>query len=196
MVLEFDSEGKVITPIMKILFTKEELLEWKRKYDSEEDQHNKGDEERIGEKLRKNKFMTKKDFIEILKWKFQGRLLGRQKIMLNVLGDFPTEKIEKISKEAFSSNNNYERLELLSEIPAVQNSLASVILTFYDPENYGILDIHTWRELFGPEPQDIFTNRKKAVGFFKKIQDLAKSNEMTCRDIEKALFKKNLDDKN
>jgi len=196
MVLEFDSEGKIITSIKKILFTKEELLEWKRKYDSEEDEYNKGDEERIGEKLRKNNFMTKEDFIGILKWKFQGRLLGRQKRMLNVLGDFPTERIEKMSKEAFSSNNDYERLELLSEIPAVQNSLASVILTFYDPKNHGILDIHTWRELFGPEPKDIFTNRKKAVNFFKEIRSLAKSIEMTCRDIEKALFKKNLDENN
>jgi hypothetical protein len=141
MGIQFDSAGRIIVPKKesKKEFSKEDLIFWKEKYDSAEDVQNKEVEKEIGDSLRNKKFMDKGDFIRILKWKFQGKLRGRQKRMLNVLGDFPSDKIESLTREAFSSNEDYDKLELLSEIPAIQNSLASVILSFYEPENYGSL---------------------------------------------------------
>ena len=189
--MEFDSRGRLITNNPKKL-TKEEIIFWKNKYDLEEDLYNKGDELEIHKSLNQKNFMSKEDLIKIIKWKFQGRLLGRQKRMLNLLTDCKTEFIENMSREAFKSKDNEERLILLSNIPAVKNSLSSVILTFYDPINYGILDIHSWRELFGEEPKDIFSNKIRAIKFFNTLKEISQETGLSCRDIEKALFKKNL----
>ena len=117
--------------------------------------------------------MTKEDLIKIHKWKFQGTLVGRQKRMLNLIKDFPSQTIEELSKEAFNLNDENEKLKLLSKIPSVGNSLSSVILTFYDPQNYGILDIHSWRELFGEEPKDIFSNKQRLLDFLRKLREIS-----------------------
>ena len=140
--------------------------------------------------------MSKDDLIKIMKWKFQGRLLGRQKRMLNLFKDFPEEKIIELSKNAFKSDNDELKIIFLSNIPSIKNSLSSVILTFYDPLNYGILDIHSWRELFGKEPKDIFSNKKRVIDFFNVLREISKKTGLSCRDVEKALFKKNLDSRN
>lgn len=174
---------------------KKEVLDWVRRYDEQEDFYNRGDEEELRKKFQKNKVMTKDDLIKIHKWKFQGTLIGRQKRMLNILKNVNTEIIEKLSKEAFNSSNDKDRLILLSKIPSVKNSLSSVILTFYDPQDYGILDIHSWRELFGEEPRDIFSNKQRVLDFFNELRKISNKLGLSCRQIEKALFKKNLEAK-
>ena len=73
-------------------------------------------------------------------------------------------------------------------------ALSSVILTFYDPKRYGIIDIHDWRELFGKEPADLFTDYKHTLKFFTKLREIAEETGLTCRVVEKALFMKNLKD--
>jgi hypothetical protein len=192
--MDFDENGRIIIPNAppKKKISKEELIFWKGKYDSSEKIENRNFEREIRGKLSKNKFMSKEDFIGILGWKVQGRLKGRLKRMLNVLGDYPTEKIEEFSGLAFSEEKDLDKLKLLSEIPAIKNSLASVILSFYDSENFGILDIHSWRELFGPEPKDIFSNPSQFVRFLNEVRRISKETRLTCRDVEKALFQKNL----
>jgi len=170
------------------------LLKWKEKYNNQKDFYNKGDEEELRKKFQADKFITKDDLIKIHKWKFQGTLAGRQKRMLNLIRDFPSETIEELSKKAFNSNEDSEKLKLLSEIPSVGNSLSTMILTFYDPQNYGILDIHSWRELFGKEPKDIFSNRQRVLAFLKALREISSKTGLSCREVEKALFMKNLDE--
>jgi hypothetical protein len=195
MTIEFNLDGKIKVPITnKKHFTKDEILFWKTKYNKEEDLYNRGEEEQLRNIFQKKGFMSKEDFIKILEWKFQGRLIGRQKRMINLLKNCDSKTIEEISKQAFSSKDDLQRITLLSNIPAIKNSLSSVVLTFYDPENYGILDIHSWRELFGKEPKDIFSNKKRAIEFFRALREISKENNFSCREIEKALFKKNLDE--
>lgn len=166
--MEFDSEGRLIIAnnYKRKDLTKEEIVFWKNKYDKEEDIYNKSDETELRENFNKNCFMSKADLLRIMKWKFQGKLLGRQKRMLNLLKDCPEDFIEKMSKKAFQSTDDEIRLSFLSNIPAVKNSVSSVILAFYDPLNYGILDIHSWRELFGEEPKDISSNKMRVIDFF------------------------------
>jgi hypothetical protein len=56
------------------------------------------------------------------------------------------------------------------------------------------LDIHAWRGLFGKEPTDIFSNNKQAIKFFNKLREISSETGLSCRDIEKAIFKKDLDE--
>src|SRR3989338_9515192 len=89
--MEFDSEGKIKVPVVSLnikKINKEEIIFWKEKYDNEEDSYNKGEEWDLRASFNKNGFMSKEDLVRIMKWKFQGRLKGRQKIMLNLLEHF------------------------------------------------------------------------------------------------------------
>lgn len=175
-------------------YSKKILLHWLNRYNKEEDLYNTGLEEKLHGKFQKNRFMNKDDLIEIVRWKFQGRLKGRQKIFLNLLEPVKKDFIENVSKLAFQTEDDKTRLTLLTSIKGVGNALSSVILAFFEPNKYGVLDIHDWRELFGKEHAAVFTSHKHAITFFNKLREMATETKICCRDIEKALFKKNLEE--
>lgn len=169
--------------------TKEEILMWNKRYDDEEDLYNTGLEKELGKKFRRNKFITKKDLEKIIEWKFQ-EVKGRQLSNLKRLRNFYPGAIEKISKLVFEIDSDDLRIKLLTVIDGVGPAVASVILTFYDPKNCGIFDIHVWRELYGRESKYLFTqnNYLKVLTDLRKI---ARQYNLTVRTVEKALFEKN-----
>lgn len=176
---------------------KKELLYWKNNYDQEEDVNDKRLEEELRLKFQKHSRITKSDLIKIVKWKFQGRLSGRRKLILKLLENVDGPFIENLSKLAFNTKDDEIRLKLLCIIKGVGNALSSVILTFYDPQNYGVLDIHAWRGLFSKkEPKDLSTNKKQAIKYFNKLRETSSKTGLSCRDIEKAFFKKDYDNSN
>ena len=175
------------------MMNKKEIIFWKTRYNKEEDLYNTGLEEELRKKFRKNNQITKSDLIKIVKWKFQGRSLHRQKRTLNHLKVVSDTSIKEISRRAFEASEDKRRLEL-KVIKGVGNALSSVILAFYDPQNYGILDIHAWRGLFDEkEPLDISSNPETAIKFFNKLREISSRTGLSCRDIEKAYFKKDLE---
>jgi hypothetical protein len=124
----------------------EELRFWRNKYDKEEDAYNKGIEEELRAKFQKDGFVTKSDLLKIVEWKFQGRLLGRRKRVLGLLENVDENLVRDISALAFRYKDDEARLRLMSCIKGIGNALCSVVLAFYDPNIYGVLDIHAWRE--------------------------------------------------
>lgn len=173
---------------------REFLIFWRDKYDREEDLYNKGDEEELRRKFQENQYITKDDLIKTIEWKFQGRLTGRQKRILKILKPVDDEYIIDISKLVFKVSDDEKRVKLLCTINGVGTAVASTILTFYDPENYGVFDIHAWRELFGKEPKSLFTDIRNVIKFFERLREIGKKTKLPCRDVEKALFKKNYDE--
>jgi len=174
---------------------KQEIIIWCDKYNKEEDSYNKNAEDALRSKFQINKCFSKEDLIRVVKWKFQGRLEGRQKRIIKLLKDTDEKFILKLSKFAFSIDDDRTRIKLLCTIDGVGSALASTLLTFYDPNNYGVFDIHAWRELFGKEANSLFTNDRNVLRFFGRLRDIARENKMPCRDVEKALFKKNITQK-
>lgn len=173
---------------------REFLIFWRDKYDREENLYNKGDEEELRRKFQENQYITKDDLIKTIEWKFQGRLTGRQKRILKILKPVDDEYIIDISKLVFKVSDDEKRVKLLCTINGVGTAVASTILTFYDPENYGVFDIHAWRELFGKETKSLFTDIKNVIKFFECLREIGKKTKLPCRDVEKALFKKNYDE--
>jgi len=170
------------------------IIFFRDKYDREEDLYTRGDEKELRDRLRKNNYLTKEDLIQIIEWKFQGRLAGRQKRFLRMIEDLDDRLIRNVSKLAFESEDDETRIKLFCVIRGVGTALTSVILAFYDPDNYGIMDIHSWREMFGKEPKNLFTSEKHLIRFLNKLREISVEVSLPCRDIEKALFKKNLDE--
>lgn len=172
--------------------TKEEILMWNKNYDQEEDLYTTGLEEKLRKKFQKNKFVIKDDLREILRWKFQGQLKGRGEYKVKKLEKEDALKIRKLSEQALKIHDDRERIKLLAQIREVGPAIASVILTFYDPQNYGVFDIHVWRELFGEEPKDLFNkNKDYYLRVLNELRKLAKKHNLSARMIEKALFEKN-----
>ncbi len=173
---------------------KQELLRWYEKYNQEEDQYNTPLESELGNELRTTKELNKEGLIKIIEWKFQGRLLGRRKRILNLIRDIEDSEIRRLSKLSLNERDEEKRIEHLMEIKGVGISLASCILTFFDPKNYAVYDIHIWRELFGKEPKDLFVKVENYLKLLEELREIAKENNVDVRVVEKALFKKNYDE--
>lgn len=169
----------------------DEIIFWRDKYDQEEDRYNKGIEEELRAKFRENGCATKQDLEKVIKWKFQGRLEGRQKMNLARLKRVEDWVIQKITSLAFQMPTDKLKLKLLTSIDGVGFSVASVALAFHDPENFGVLDFHVWHGLFQSEKK-IFTEQD-CLKYFKKLRELSTEAGLPCRDVERGIFKKDLD---
>lgn len=170
---------------------REEIIFWKGKYDREEDRYVTGTEEELRAKFGENRYATKEDLEKIIRWKFQGRLAGRQRLNLTRLNHVEDWVIKKITALAFEMPTDKLRLKLLMSIDSVGASVASVILTFHNPEDYGVLDFHVWHGLYTTDKK-IFTEQD-CLKYFKDLRNLARRVGLPCRDVEKAIFKKDLD---
>lgn len=172
---------------------KEEILEWSRKYDSENPWWIQKEQE-LGTKFRATRRITREDLEQVVNWKFKG-MVGRKKRILSLIDNNTDEKIRKVSDKFFRvvSSNDSNKVHTLNIILGVGPALASTILTFINPKDYGVFDIHVWRELFGKEPKGLFrtANYLKVLAELRKI---AKKHKIDVRTVEKALFKKNFDE--
>lgn len=172
---------------------KEEILNWSKKYDSENSWWIQKERE-MGIRFRSTKRITREDLEQVVNWKFQ-EMPGRKKRIMALLAKNTDEKIRKVSNKFFriASNDDSYKVHTLNMVHGVGPALASTILTFINPKDYGIFDIHVWRELFGEEPKGLFrtANYLKVLVELRKI---AEKHQLDVRIVEKALFKKNYDE--
>ena len=172
---------------------KEEILNWNAKYDKDHPWWTQKEKE-LGDKLRRSKVLTKDDLIKIVEWKFQ-TLPGRKKRVLGLVAKNDDAEVRRVSSEFFRFDSKIAsyNVERLVRIGGVGPAVASTILSFYNPKEYGIFDIHVWRELFGKEPKNLFTT-KNYLRLLTKLRQIACKYDLAVRTVEKALFKKNLDE--
>jgi hypothetical protein len=173
---------------------KKEILKWSRKYDKDQGWWLQKEVE-IGAKFRKGKVMTSQDLAQIVEWKYKDQENKKNKV-LEAVGKNDEAFLMRISGQVFSvpSTEDAYRLNCLTMINGVSPVLASVILTFFDPIQYGVFDVQVWRALLGNEPPNLHTpqNYLKLLAALRKTA--AKQN-LHARTIEKAYFKKHLDEK-
>ncbi|MBI2005158.1 MAG: hypothetical protein HYS80_00135 [Candidatus Aenigmarchaeota archaeon] len=175
--------------------TKEQILDLCKKYDAEEDQWSPKLEAELGNRFRTNKKMAKEDLIQVIKWKFATNK-HRLKRELNLVEKVDDNEIKRLSNLAFTTDDELLRLKYLMEIKSVGLAVASAILTFYDPKNYGVFYIHIYDEVFATNPKtrpkDI-TNPNHYIKLLEKLRKIANKHNLNLRVVEKALFKKNYD---
>jgi len=168
---------------------KKKILWWNRKYDEDHPWWNQIEKD-LGEKIRKNKELTKDDLLQMVEWKFK-TFEGRMKKVKKLVEKNSEDEIKRRSREVFQSASDSFKLDNLTRLYGVGPALASTILTFYDPKQYGVFDIHVWREIFGKEPSNLFTT-KNYLKLLKKLRKLSDRHNLQVRIVEKALFKKNI----
>jgi hypothetical protein len=128
---------------------------------------------------------TKKQLLEILKWK-SARPLRHYKANSE-------KEIKEITKTAFATKNDCLKLHILTALSGVNYPSASAILMFYDKKKYPVPDIRVWRQLYKLNLVKVnsrgqgFTIRQ-CEQYLKIIRDVSKKLNITARQTEKRLF--------
>jgi hypothetical protein len=165
---------------------------WSRKYDKAYGFLAQRERE-LGSKFRKKKLMTKADLAAVVEWKFKDDPEKKPRA-LELVGHNSDEAVERISSQVFSIPNadDMYRMNCLLTLEGVNPVLASVILAFFDPVNYGIFDMHVWKGLLGNPPSGLLTSMNYCTLLMALRKTAAKHN-FDVRVIDKALYRKSME---
>jgi len=170
-----------------------EYLFWSRKYDKSFGWESQRERE-LGARFRKQKVLAVADLAQVVELKFKDEPEKKNRL-LELVARNSDEKITRISSQVFSlpqGDDNYKVCSLTS-LEGVSPVIASVILTFFDPHQYGIFDLSIWKPLLGNPPPNLYTPQN----YLKLLSALRKTGAkqgLDARIIDKALFKKNVDE--
>jgi hypothetical protein len=172
---------------------KADFLIWSRKYDKAFGWQAQRERE-LGAKFRKNKALTCKDLASIVEWKFKddAERLSRS---LALVARNDEAKVSRLSSQALSipgCKDGY-RMNCLTLLEGVSPILSSVILAFFDPKQYCILEAYTWKALLGNIPPNMQTTQNYLV-LLAVIRKTAAKQNLDVRVIDKAFFKKGFDE--
>ncbi len=174
---------------------KADFLKWSRKYDKDQGWWSQKEQE-LGTRFRKNKAMTSEDLAMVVEWKFKDAADEKKKRVMEAIAKNDPAVLNRISGQVFNipSGEDSYRLNSLVMLNGVSPVLASVILSFFDPKQYGIFDVRVWRAVLGNEPPSLYStaNYLKLLAALRKT---AGKHNLDVRTVEKALYKKNLDEK-
>jgi hypothetical protein len=146
--------------------------------------------------LRRDGYFDKGFLRDVVEWKFY-TLPGRKKRELKLVEKNSEDRVLRVSKGALREGvSDRQRVKELDSLVGVGPAVASTILTFWNPDMFCVLDIHVWREVFGDEPNDLFTSIRHYTYLLDGLRGEAVKHSCNIRTVEKALFKKNLDESN
>jgi hypothetical protein len=172
---------------------KADFLMWSRKYDKAFGWQAQRERE-LGSKFRKNKALTCKDLASIVEWKLKDDTEKKVR-SLELVSRNDEANVIRLTGQALSipgCEDNY-RMNCLTLLEGVSPIHASIILTFFDPKQYCILDTYTWKALLGNVPPNMQTTQNY-LKLLAVIRKSAAKQKLDVRIIDKALFKKGFDE--
>jgi len=172
---------------------KGQILDLAIKYDEDHPWWTKKEKE-IGNRIRADQKFDLNTLKEIVEWKFK-TVPSRIKRINNLLKRYNNEDILEITSWVLplGIRDDDNKITALRKINGVGVSLASTILTFHNPRDYCVYDIHIMREMYGELPKYPFTSNKHYLRLLQDLREESTKLKLDVRIIEKALFKKNLD---
>jgi len=172
---------------------KADFLTWSRKYDKAFGWQAQRERE-LGAKFRKNKAFTVADLASVVEWKFRDDPEKKARTLALVARN-DESNINRLSSQALSipgCEDGY-RMNCITLLEGVSPVLASIILTFFDPKQYAILDGYTWKALLGNPPPNMQTTQNY-LRLLEVIRKTAAKQNLDVRVIDKALFRKGFDE--
>lgn len=105
----------------------------------------------------------------------------------------PPATVRRLTRAAFTTRSEREKLRLLTELKGVGVPMASAILTFIWPERYGIIDIRVWRLLYAlrsvkSNADGVGFNFNHWYSYLSKLRYHAKRLNVPVRTVERTLF--------
>jgi len=132
----------------------------------------------VGKGIKERSCLTPQDLFYIICWKAPSDEVSRGKATNNAfecIRRIGAKGIENVTKEAIklAERDEIEKsIEKLTELHGVKTRVASAILTFYNPEKFGVMDKRAWKALYNEEKEDF--EPKDYVKYLKDIRELAK----------------------
>ncbi|MGA3288684.1 MAG: hypothetical protein ABSD42_00385 [Candidatus Bathyarchaeia archaeon] len=172
---------------------KADFLLWSRKYDKSFGWQAQRERE-LGSKFRKAKALTLADLAQVVEWKFKEAPEKKTRVLALVARN-DEAAVNRLSSQALSipSCEDAYRMNCLTLLEGVSPVLVSVILAFFDPKHYGILDVAVWKALLGNPPPNLLTTQNY-LKLLTAIRKTAAKQNLDVRVIDKALYKKSLDE--
>ena len=172
---------------------KRDFLKWSQKYDKDQGWSAQV-ERRLGARFRKARVMSGADLALVVEWKFKDNEAKRKRV-LELVARNDEASVVRVSSQAFNlpGDNDACRINYFMMLKGVSPVLASVILSFFDPKQYGVFDVYAWRGLLGNEVPNLFST----VNYLKLLVALRKTaakHNLDVRTVEKALVQKKLDE--
>lgn len=151
-------------------------------------------ERELGARFRRLKVMSRADLAEVVEWKFKGDEAKKRRV-LELVARNDEALVTQVSSQAFNlpAEEDAYRINCLMMLEGVSPVLASVVLAFFNPKQFGVFSIHAWRALLGNEGANLFS----AANYLKLLSALRKTaakHNLDVRTVEKALVKKKLDE--
>ena len=170
--------------------TQKEILAWEARYIGDQSEKRQYQEQAVialKEKVLTRKtpetpqgYLSQPELRQMAKWK--DRFIP-SKIDRNSPG-----LIENITGEAFSLDDDWQKLSKLTEIYGVAESVASVILHLYDEGDYPLIDVHALRTI-GIDSQTINYNEPFWREYVDFCRAAAESYDVSMRALDRALYK-------
>ena len=172
---------------------KADYLLWSRKYDKTYGFLAQRERE-LGSKFRKKKVMTKGDLVAVVEWLFRNEP-DKKARAIEVVNRNSDEGVERISSQVFNlpEGNDLYRMNCLITLEGVTPVLASVILMFFDPKNYGFFDVRIWKLFLGNAPSNLLTIMNYQT-LLLSLRKAANKHNLDVRVIDKAIYKKSIDE--
>ena len=166
---------------------------WSRKYDKAYGWQAQRERE-LGTRFRKNKMLTLKDLLAVVEWKFKADPEKLQRA-LELAARNDDEKVQRITSQALNvpTADDVYRLNCLATLEGISPVIAGVILTFYDPHNYGMFEQSLWKGLLGNPPPGLYTPQNY-LRLLQTIRKTAAKYNLDARTIDKAIYKKAADE--
>jgi hypothetical protein len=145
----------------------------------------------IGEDIRRRGYLGPHELFYIVAWKLPRRVRGNMGSKWEKIERIEIEDLKKITSEAFKladQDRIKEAVEKLRKLPEVGVAVASAILTFYNPNKYGVIDIYAWKALYDEQRKSGDFKPEEYVKYLKDIREIATKCNMTPRQVDLALW--------
>jgi hypothetical protein len=172
---------------------KADFLIWSRKYDKAFGWQAQRERE-LGAKFRKERVLSLKDLTSIVEWKFKDEPDKKERL-IELVSRNSEATVNRLSSQALSipeCGDEY-RMSCLTLLEGVSPILASVILTFFDPKHYCIINTFTWKATLGNPPPNM-QSTQNYLKLLAVIRKTAAKQNLDVRVIDKAFFKRGLDE--
>jgi hypothetical protein len=165
----------------------EDIKKWISKFEKNINSSDIEFEQKMGLSLRQNNELTKEQLLSIIEWKYKTQKHYYTRI-LKLVENLEDIEIREITHAALKLSNDYYKLTLLSAIPGVGPALSAIILSFYDPHNYGILEREVWDQLFPEKKVDVTINGY--IKYIERLRNLSRDLRVPVRIVQQALLAK------
>ena len=163
--------------------TQKEILDWEAYYIQRQRQTRQELEASVigfRENVSKLGYLLEAELRKMAKWKSR---FTPSKLDPNPLG-----LIEDVTAEAFRLNDDWEKLEKLTDIEGVGESVASVILHLYDEKKYPILDRHALNSI-GIDYRKVEYDERFWQDYTDFCRAESKRFDVEMRTLDRALYK-------